>query len=823
MAGSIASLNFKFTADIKGVQKAMRDAEKSLRAATSSFSQIGNQMSLALSAPIAGFVAMAVKAGGEMESLKLAMRSTFAGAGRSISEADAELEKLREAALAPGLDFKQAVQGSLRLQGVGKSAEESRRIIVQLANALASVGGTAEQLDGVTHQFAQMIGKGKVMQEDLRVILENMPNLAKVMRDEFGATTAEGLRDLGVSADQFVTRLTNKLETLPRVSGGISNSLVNLGSAFQQSLAKVGEELNKTFNITGKLDKFADWISGAAEAFSHLSEGTKRAIAAVATFAFTLGPLLKAMQPVVWIVGQLQIGYIALQKALLQSINGTLPSLAARWRALDAVMKASVIGATVAVVLALGAAFLVLQKDMSAAAQAQRAVENVHTMAAASISVERANIELLTKVAKDEKKSKDERLGAMKELIAINPEYAKALDKEAINTQILEKTTNALVASMLRAATARRAIDEIAAIDDKLRELKKNSDPSFLQSFGNALISWGRNGDFVNKQIATTLSNYEEQRAALLKTREELEKVAQANVHVFGTTETVTNKNKDEGDSLDDLIKKYLELDKATKLANRQKQTKDLGAFKATVSPQIETPNLIPENLQSESPFDKIRQSVQDATVAIKEHLTVSQQIGATYDEIQKHIIPIGDALSDLSQKFLLMGYTGAAAALAAADAMAKAADSGETSLAKLALAAVAAAAKVIRAQIQEAVTAAALSALKSIPFPFNIAAAAAAGAGAAALFNGLIKSIGIPALADGGVATGPTVALVGEYANARTNPEIIAPENKLRNIFRGELRGSGAGGTLSARVSGRDLLFVLEQAGYDAKRTRGR
>ena len=209
--------------------------------------------------------------------------------------------------------------------------------------------------------------------------------------------------------------------------------------------------------------------------------------------------------------------------------------------------------------------------------------------------------------------------------------------------------------------------------------------------------------------------------------------------------------------------------------------------------------------------------------MAIKEHLTVSQQIGATYDEIQKHIIPIGDALSDLSQKFLLMGYTGAAAALAAADAMAKAADSGETSLAKLALAAVAAAAKVIRAQIQEAVTAAALSALKSIPFPFNIAAAAAAGAGAAALFNGLIKSIGIPALADGGVATGPTVALVGEYANARTNPEIIAPENKLRNIFRGELRGSGAGGTLSARVSGRDLLFVLEQAGYDAKRTRGR
>lgn len=823
MAGSIASLNFKFTADIKGVQKAMRDAEKSLRAATSSFSQIGNQMSLALSAPIAGFVAMAVKAGGEMESLKLAMRSTFAGAGRSISEADAELEKLREAALAPGLDFKQAVQGSLRLQGVGKSAEESRRIIVQLANALASVGGTAEQLDGVTRQFAQMIGKGKVMQEDLRVILENMPNLAKVMRDEFGATTAEGLRDLGVSADQFVTRLTNKLETLPRVSGGISNSLVNLGSAFQQSLAKVGEELNKTFNITGKLDKFADWISGAAEAFSHLSEGTKRAIAAVATFAFTLGPLLKAMQPVVWIVGQLQIGYIALQKALLQSINGTLPSLAARWRALDAVMKASVIGATVAVVLALGAAFLVLQKDMSAAAQAQRSVEQVSKTAADSIAEEKTRAELLVGVIRNETKTRKEKADALKELQAISPKYFAGLDEEKAKTSALDAALSGYVGSLMRAAKAKAAFEQIVALEQKRNNLVQESDPSYWQKFASFVTSGGNAAAYLGDQAKKLGQNFRENNSVIDAQIQALTKVVDENsnlTEVVGGTSTALKQNKE---GVDDLAKSYRDLDKATKLANRQKQTKDLGTFKKTVSPQIETPNLIPENLQSESPFDKIRQSVQDATVAIKEHLTVSQQIGATYDEIQKHIIPIGDALSDLSQKFLLMGYTGAAAALAAADAMAKAADSGETSLAKLALAAVAAAAKVIRAQIQEAVTAAALSALKNIPFPFNIAAAAAAGAGAAALFNGLIKSIGIPALADGGVATGPTVALVGEYANARTNPEIIAPENKLRNIFRGELRGSGAGGTLSARVSGRDLLFVLEQAGYDAKRTRGR
>ena len=41
-----------------------------------------------------------------------------------------------------------------------------------------------------------------------------------------------------------------------------------------------------------------------------------------------------------------------------------------------------------------------------------------------------------------------------------------------------------------------------------------------------------------------------------------------------------------------------------------------------------------------------------------------------------------------------------------------------------------------------------------------------------------------IPALANGGVITQPTTALVGEYAGAKTNPEIVTPENLMREVF---------------------------------------
>lgn len=41
-----------------------------------------------------------------------------------------------------------------------------------------------------------------------------------------------------------------------------------------------------------------------------------------------------------------------------------------------------------------------------------------------------------------------------------------------------------------------------------------------------------------------------------------------------------------------------------------------------------------------------------------------------------------------------------------------------------------------------------------------------------------------IPALAKGGVATTPTMAMIGEYTNAKSNPEIVAPQSILRETM---------------------------------------
>lgn len=78
-----------------------------------------------------------------------------------------------------------------------------------------------------------------------------------------------------------------------------------------------------------------------------------------------------------------------------------------------------------------------------------------------------------------------------------------------------------------------------------------------------------------------------------------------------------------------------------------------------------------------------------------------------------------------------------------------------------------------------------------------------------------------VTAFADGGIVSGPTMALVGEYAGARNNPEVIAPLNKLRDLI-GEPGGGVQRVEVFGRIKGSDIELV--QRNYSrVKRVSGR
>lgn len=62
-------------------------------------------------------------------------------------------------------------------------------------------------------------------------------------------------------------------------------------------------------------------------------------------------------------------------------------------------------------------------------------------------------------------------------------------------------------------------------------------------------------------------------------------------------------------------------------------------------------------------------------------------------------------------------------------------------------------------------------------------------------------------AFADGGIVYGPTLALMGEYANAVNNPEVIAPLNKLQELFGND---SQPNTRTKVKVKGRDIVLAV-------------
>ena len=109
---------------------------------------------------------------------------------------------------------------------------------------------------------------------------------------------------------------------------------------------------------------------------------------------------------------------------------------------------------------------------------------------------------------------------------------------------------------------------------------------------------------------------------------------------------------------------------------------------------------------------------------------------------------------------------------------------------------------KVESASFRELAASEYMAAHAAIPF-----AGFAIGAGFTASMLATVAAAGIPMLAEGGIASGPTLAMVGEYAGASGNPEVIAPLDKLRRII--EPAGFG-GGEVELKIKGRSLVGLL-------------
>jgi tape measure domain-containing protein len=263
--------------EIDKVEKGFRG----LNRAADALRGVGQKLTMFVTLPLAGLGGLAIKAAADMESLTKALDAMT---GNS-AETARQMERLKVVAAAPGLGFKEAVQGSVNLQAVGFAAQDAERALMAFGNAIATTGGGKGELDRVMFQLTQMAATGKIVAQDLKPIIQTAPAVAKALQELFGTTSAEAISKQVGSFEEFFNLLIPKLEEMPSVAGGAKNALDNLSDSTFRAAAALGDQLLPA--VVPLIARLAD----ALERTESLNPATFRSAIAFGAVAAVLGPL----------------------------------------------------------------------------------------------------------------------------------------------------------------------------------------------------------------------------------------------------------------------------------------------------------------------------------------------------------------------------------------------------------------------------------------------------------------------------------------------------------------------------------------------------
>jgi tape measure domain-containing protein len=689
-----AQLNLKLGIDVSSLSRELGKVESRMTKFGSQMQSIGSTMTQSITLPLLGVGAASLKAFADMEKLENGLIAIMG----STQGAKEELDKLRKTAENPGLALPQVVQASASLQSVGMCADAARETITQFGNAVARSGGGAEQFSGVTLALSQISAVGKVTQEDLNQIKERLPEFARVMKEEFGTVTAEGIRAIGVSSEEFITRSVSALAKLERAQGGLGNTFDNLKDNVTASLAEFGKAINESLNLQAVAESLSLYIQGLVDGFKNLTPEVQGFIVKAALVAASIGPII-------FIVGKLISTYGALagaSKLIVQAIGNIS-------KAFSYLAANPMILVVTALIAAIGAIALYVYDNWQAFTDRFKNIWiNIKNSVGKGVANVLKNIDYLQKA-----------LGL--NLFDLRGLTTYQEEQRVVATEF--KTIGQTVDSL------KGKLASLFTVSKKAGTIVTPTEPTTTTTTTTTTPGGGGGG-------ATAL---------------------QPTTQALGITAMLP--------TLDVLPTK---LSSVTAEAERLKET-TLALNDATTKFVPPIPAIVAFKTEIESLGLKMNEL---GNASININSAISSGIGVLANEFEKGI----GSFNDFANAVVKGGLS------------------------------------IIKSLIQQGVAAAVSNTLKGPAGtlgPVGVAVAGAAGALASGLFTSLISKIGLPKLAQGGLAYAPTIAMVGDNKNSRVDPEVIAPLSKLK----GMLDGGGSPYILSTRVSGADLIVIMEKA----------
>ena len=361
MALGIFDIVFKVTGAGDAVQ-ALRNIKSEAKQTADTFDQtkqssdaLGKQFQgLLAGAAIAGFAKSALDAAVNYDSLQRALATTVG----STSELTAEMDRLRKIALLPGINLEQTVKGFIRLRSAKFDANTAEKALAGVANAVASVGASADTVERVITAMSQLANGTQVNQEELNQLREALPSFGKAMEAAFGTQSAEKIRSMGISGADAAKRIADAFNAMPKASAGLQTAVDNVADTYNQLQVAVGNVM------ASMIVAFGPTVTSALETTTKLiQEMTKAGTAANAMFKALIGIGLAAF------IVDVSVKFGVFVKAIYATVTAlralTIAEVVAKAAANPAAAAASIAGIVAATGLTIGA-FAVMDKMFKA-------------------------------------------------------------------------------------------------------------------------------------------------------------------------------------------------------------------------------------------------------------------------------------------------------------------------------------------------------------------------------------------------------------------------------------------------------------------------
>lgn len=776
MSRRIADLFIKIGADSYEFRQKAQQVEKGLGSLEKKLTSVGKSLSLRLTAPLAA-----------LGGVSLHLADVQAKAEAKVQQA------LKTTNQTVGYNFRQLTDYASELQGKTIFGDETI-LAKSTARLLAFTNITGENFK-----------RTQALALDLATALE---------------------MDLGSASLQLGKALSDPLTKLSSLSrAGITFSEEQ--TAVIRQLAKTGELAKAQAMILDELEKK---FGGQAEAAARTGLGAVQQLknawgdfleqigAAIMPFATkvagalsTVVQMLQSMSPAMMQTIVVVAGLVAAVGPLSLGIGAVikvLPMLAAGFTAL-----LSPVGLIMAAILALGAAFAY------ARIQKQKMID---------VMAETESLD-------DLERRLQENIAEQKEIIATTTK-TRIVPNGLMAGFTIQKT-----ADQSKLAPLRKEYDLLTAAIEKKREAEKKAAEAQAE-MDKVTEEARKQTEELMKSIAGTNAQTEQSTGIIGKLQARIEALEKKKLLPESTVEDIAAANA--------------EIEKLQKELERIRNIKP-----EDLNPVVKMDGILPEGFELELPAPKLKmgdlkpvtsqyvQQMQAIFGAVREGLYGWADDNSAY--LQEHIADTVSMVENYTAALTAKGWSFSAALehvqmtvtavmqrfdqqvsqfmadsiVAVAEAIGQiiAGDLGFGGLMKAILTQFASFLKNIGSQLIEfgVMIIAVKSALKSVlANPWAAIAIGAAMVAAAAVMTALINKNAeksVPALANGGLAYGPTYAMVGDNPNAGTDPEVIAPLSKLQAM----LPTSGAtqnlritlGGQLTAK--GRDLVYVLGKENF--------